>query len=41
VLLQPLLVVYDIEKELEDAGGVTDAVERATRMLTGPVVGRD
>jgi hypothetical protein len=35
------LVVYDIEKELKDARGVTDAVERATRMLTGPVVGRD
>ena len=35
------LVHYDIAKQLEEFRGVSDPVERAKRLLTGPVIGRD
>jgi hypothetical protein len=35
------LVHYDIANELAEFRGVNDPVERAKRLLTGPVIGRD
>jgi hypothetical protein len=35
------LVRYDIGSEMKDLRSITDEVERARRMLTGPVIGRD
>ena len=35
------LVHYDIAQELEELRGVTDLVEPAKPLLTGPVIGRD
>ena len=35
------LVRYNIGSEMKDLRSITDKVERARRMLTGPVVGRD